>query len=245
MKKKSKYLYFDILKSRIKMGIFMLCVTFILAGIFMYVMNLDRNAEKNGEKVKATIVDIDEQISMNKEEREIKSLTIKYRYNGEEYTHIVAQKPSKYVRVNDVIDIYILDKNPEKIHVYVQNSKIMPYIVIPLFSIAIIGGIYSMIYMINELLVYKKADKQFLSIKANYIDIIEKPLFGNYRCYILLETNQINGQVINFRSHWFNEKYVKNEIEKRNMTTFTVLYNPNNVKQYIVDTNAIDKKMYK
>ena len=249
MSKKNQKIYMDILYGHLKFSIFAIFITIVIAIVFMCSFGNNLKAKENGEKISAKVIKIDEQSNPlddpYEKDRKINTITIEYNYNNKEYTYSTSTVPYKYVAINDIIDIYIMNNNPNDVVVYAYNSSIIPYIVIPLFGIIFIASVCSCVSTIKQINLYKNALNNFDSIKARYVDVEVKTFLGYSKYFIICESDEINGNKMIFKSHSYGEHYLKSEIEKRNIQQFTVMYNRNNLKQYIVDTNTIDKIMYK
>lgn len=245
MSKKGKKIYIGILYNQLKVSLVFIVVLAIIFGVCKIIEKKEVYAKENGVKVEAKIIDIYEHDNplhnRYKKDRKIEEITVQYIYKNKTYTSKTTTIPNKHIDINDIIEeAYVLDDNPDEVIIIAFTNDIISVVIIPILGVLFILGVICIILAIKNIKLYKNAFENFATITAEYIGVENRG--SSY--YIICRSNQINGIDMEFKSHSYNAAYLEKEIEKRNIKQFEIKYNPNNLKQYIMDTNKIDKVMY-
>lgn len=246
-KKKKKQTYSKTLLFDIIVSIIGIIIVITVNKLYFEQQDILRGAKEEGVKTVAKIQDIDEvgnpMHDINKEDRHILSMTLKYTYKGEEYTTETSSS-YKQARIGDKITIYIRNNNPKNIAVeQPYETSLMPYLISGLTVIIIIACGLSIVVTLNKYILYKRAEKSFVTITGKFSHVEGKKYMGQDRYYIICESDGIDGFTKMFKSHFYYEDPT-DFIKKINRKTFKIKYNPNKPKEYIIDTDGFDNRFF-
>lgn len=242
--KKKENIYLDDLSARLKIAVVPIVISIVLIFIFNSIFIKKENAKKYGEKVLATIIDIDEDMNPlhdpYKEDRKIRSLTIKYNYNGTRYSKNIGNSYG-HAQIGDTFDLYILEGDPNNIEaIFYTDNLFTNYLILSLLSFVILASIFNFVVTLKEYLLYNKALSSFESVNSNFLKVNYERYFATKKFFIYCTSNEIDGRDRTFKSHPFIGDPT-DIIKKYNFNNFDLKYDKNNINKYIIDTNKLDK----
>lgn len=176
-----------------------------------------------------------------KKDRDISRVDVSFTYNGQSYT-VKASSYHNTVRLGDECDVYILDNNPSN---YITDfsgihSSSFAFIILRILAIVGLLGSISSVFMFSvSISTYKKVLKNSRSITGKIVNV--EKTGKNY--YILCSSDQVNGSDMIFKSHPYTSD-VSDLIKKHNFVKFEIKYTPENIKNYFIDTDKLDKIYY-
>lgn len=168
---------------------------------------------------------------------------VAYEVKGKEYESRLNAYSSSFYEGKE-IDIYYDKNNPNKIGV---KSLDFLFLIFPG-----IGGIFALIGGIGLFVKYnkKKIDKKLKEhgelIYAEYVQTTINTMYrvnGRHPYNIICEWNNPkdgNKYILKSKNIWFDPSSV---IEQKNIKSFPVYINPNNKKQYVIDTDLIEENV--
>lgn len=241
--KKTKNLYLDSLYALIKTNIIGLIICFIIFCGVCYINNRLGNARNKGEKTLATIVTIEEANPLRdpyKESREIRSMKIKFNYNGN--TYIETTKSSyKNARVGDTFPVYIMNQNPKDfVEELPGNNNIIMSLLYGLITLVFLALLFSLFVTIKEIILYRSIENESSNVTAHFNRVEQGRYYMARKYYIICSSDEIDNKQRIFKSHPYNSDPTE-KIKKHNFDTFLVKYKTGNPCKYIIDTNKLDK----
>lgn len=207
---------------------------FIVIGIFVSFQVL-----KKGDKIET--MGVITQISSYRQTNGDRGheVYVSYMVNGEEYESKLNSYSSSFYEGKE-IDIYYHKNNPHEI-----GSSSLDFLVLLFpgigFIFAIIGGIGLFVKM-NKKKKIRKLRETGDIIHANYMETTMNTSYsvnGRHPYNIICEwNNPADSKKYFFKSEniWMNPE---NKIEEKNIKTFPVYINPENIQQYVIDIDSI------
>lgn len=169
--------------------------------------------------------------------------TVSYSVEGEEHESSLSGYSSSF-HVGDEIQIYYDKDDVSKIG---SKSLDLLFLILPgIGSIFLLIGLIGLTVVLHKKKKEKKLKENGELVDAVYLETVMNRKFRvNGRCpynIIVQWNNSQDGKTYLLRSNsiWFNPE---NIIKERNIKTFPVYVNPNNKKQYVIDTDILNENV--